>query len=158
MKEEPRLSAEELIERLEPSLSRGRRVRALAALLAGLAGLVFVSALWWSEPGPLPGRTQLMFGLCAVFCLAWACYGGWLLTRRVPLFATDRVIAAWIALVASVTTTGVVAAVGIQRGTGAGVAVAAGGLFVAAALVLAVRAHARRATLLRRKRDLTGGP
>ncbi|GAA3549325.1 hypothetical protein GCM10022419_032080 [Nonomuraea rosea] len=160
MTEEPRLSAEELIERLEPSLSRGRRVRALAALLAGLAGLVFAGALWSSEPGPLPGRTQLMFGLCAVFCLAWACYGGWLLTRRVPLFATDRVIAAWIALVASVTTTGVVAAVGVQRGTGAGVAVAVavGGLFVAAALVLAVRAHARRAALLRRKRDLTGGP
>ncbi|MFC4120562.1 hypothetical protein [Nonomuraea zeae] len=156
MTEEPNLSADELIERLEPSLSRGRRVRALVALLAGLAGTVFVTALWWSEPGALPARTQLAFGLLTVFCLAWACYGGWLLTRRVPLFATDRVIAAWIALVASVTTTGGVAAVAVQRGTGLGVALAIGGLFVAAALVLAVRAHGRRAALLRRKRELLG--
>ncbi|MFI7632731.1 hypothetical protein [Nonomuraea sp. NPDC049400] len=155
--EEPHLAAREMIERLEPSLSPWRRVRAVAALLAGLAGAVFVAALWGSEPGPLPGRTHLAFALFTVFCLAWAGYGGWLLTRRVPLFATDRVIAAWIGLAASVATTGVVAAVAAQRGTGLGLALGVGGLFVAVALVLAVRAHARRSALLRRMRELTGG-
>ncbi|MER6945913.1 hypothetical protein ABT294_17960 [Nonomuraea sp. NPDC000554] len=154
--EEPRLSAREMIERLEPSLSLSRRVRAVAALVAGLAGTVFVAALWWSEPGPLPGRTHLAFGLLTVFCLAWAGYGGWLLTRRVPLFATDRVIAAWIAVTASVATTATLGAVSVQRGTGLGVPLAVGGLFVAAALALAVRAHARQAALLRRLRELTG--
>ncbi|MFF4622221.1 hypothetical protein [Nonomuraea jabiensis] len=156
IEEEPRLSAQEMIERLEPSLSPWRRVRAVAALLAGLAGVVFVAALWWSEPGPLPGRTQLAFSLFTVFCLAWAGYGCWLLTRRVPLFVTDRVIAAWIALGASLVTTVGMAGIAVQRGTGLAAALAVGGVFVAAALVLVVRAHARRAELLRRKRELTG--
>ncbi|MEW1847996.1 hypothetical protein AB0392_59415 [Nonomuraea angiospora] len=69
---------------------------------------------WWSEPGPLPGRTHLAFGMLTVFCLAWAGYGGRLVTRRVPLFAADRVIAAWLGLAASLTTTGVLAAVAVQ--------------------------------------------
>ncbi|MFI7451932.1 hypothetical protein ACIBQX_30855 [Nonomuraea sp. NPDC049714] len=155
--EEPRLSAREMIDRLAPALSLRTRIRAVAALLAGLAGTVFTTALWWSEPGPLPGRTYLAFALFTVFCLAWAGYGGWLLTRRVPLFATEQVIAAWIALVASTVTTAVVAVVAAQRGTGLGLALVVGGLFVAAALVLAVRAHGRRAALLRRMRELTGG-
>ncbi|MEO3870654.1 hypothetical protein ABGB18_17730 [Nonomuraea sp. B12E4] len=155
--EEPRPSAREMLERLEPSLSPRRRVRAVATLLAGLAGAVFVAALWGSERGPLPGRTHLAFALFTVFCLTWATYGGWLLTRRVPLFATDRVIAAWIGLAASVATTGVVAVIAVQRGTGLGLALGVGGLFVVAALALAVRAHARRAALLARKRELTDG-
>ncbi|TDD10412.1 hypothetical protein E1292_07865 [Nonomuraea deserti] len=155
--EGPRLSARDMIERLEPSLSPWRRVRAVAALLAGLAGVVFVTALWWSEPGPLPGRTHLAFALLTVFCLAWAGYGTWLLTRRVPLFATDRVIAGWIALSVSLVTTAGLAGIAVQRDAGLGTALGVGGGFVAAALVLVVRAHARRAELLRRRRELTGG-
>ncbi|WP_169946673.1 hypothetical protein [Microbispora sp. H11081] len=157
MTEEPRRPAGDMIEHLAPVLSLGTRIRAVTALLAGAAGLVFVSALWWSEPGPLPGRTHLGFALFTVFCLAWAVYGGWLLTRRVPLFATDRVIAAWIGLAASLATTALVAVVAVRRGTGAELALAAGGLFVAVALVPVVRAHRRRAALLRRMRELTGG-
>ncbi|MFI9598213.1 hypothetical protein [Nonomuraea sp. NPDC052265] len=156
MTEEPRLSAQDMIEHLAPVLSLRVRIRAVVALLAGVAGAVFVGALWWSEPGPLPGRTHLAFALFTVFCLAWATYGGWLLTRRVPLFATDRVIAAWIGLAASLATTALVTVVAVQRGTGAGLALAVGGLFVAVALALAVRAHARRAALLRRMHELTG--
>ncbi|MEV0620560.1 hypothetical protein AB0I81_45060 [Nonomuraea sp. NPDC050404] len=153
--EEPRLSAEEMLRRLDPSLSPMKRVRAVAALVAGLAGAVFVAALWGGEPGPLPGSTQLAFGLLAGFCLAWAGYGGWLLTRRVPLFATDRVIAAWIGLAASTATTAVLTVVAVQRGSGLGPAL--GGVFVLVALVLTVRAHTRRAELLRRARELGHG-
>ncbi|MCK2218569.1 hypothetical protein MF672_032950 [Actinomadura sp. ATCC 31491] len=156
MTDEPRLSAQDMIEHLGPVLSRRVRIRAVTTLLTGGAGAVFVGTLWWSEPGPLPGRTHLAFALCTVFCLAWAGYGGWLLTRRVPLFATDRVIAAWIGLAASLATTALVTVVAVQRGTGAGLALAVGGLFVAVALALVLRAHARRAALLRRMRELTG--
>ncbi|GAA5082968.1 peptidoglycan/LPS O-acetylase OafA/YrhL [Thermocatellispora tengchongensis] len=155
--EEPRLSPRELIDHLEPVLSRRRRVRAVAALLAGLLGTAFVAALWLTEPGPLPGRTRLAFALFLVFCLAWAAYGGWLLTRRVPLFATEKVIAAWIALAASLVTTAVMVTIAAQRGTGVLPVLAAGAAIVAVALTLAVRAHARRAALLRRKRELGGG-
>lgn len=158
MTDEPRQSAQDMIERLAPALSLRTRIRAVTALLAGVAGTVFVGTLWWSEPGPLPGRTHLAFALFTVFCLAWAAYGGWLLTRRVALFATDQVIAAWIGLAASLATTAVVTVVAVQRGTGVGLALVVGGLFVAVALVLAVRAHARRAALLRRMRELTGPP
>ncbi|MFI6503857.1 hypothetical protein [Nonomuraea typhae] len=152
--ENPRLSAREMIEKLEPSLSRWRRVRAVTALLAGLAGMVFVIALWWSEPGPLPGRTQLGFAMFVVFCLAWAGYGAWLLTRRVPMFVTDRVIAAWIAVAASVATTTLLAVVAVQRGAGLALALVIGGVFTLVSAALAVRAHGRRAALLRRIREL----
>ncbi|GAA3262291.1 hypothetical protein [Nonomuraea helvata] len=156
MTDEPRLSAQDMIEHLAPVLSLRVRIRAVAALLSGVGGAVFVGTLWWSEPGPLPGRTHVAFALFTVFCLAWAAYGGWLLTRRVPLFAADRVIAAWIGLAASLATTALVTVVAVQRGTGAGPALAVGGLFVAVALALALRAHARRAALLRRMHELTG--
>ncbi|MFC5819270.1 hypothetical protein [Nonomuraea harbinensis] len=157
MTDEPRLSAQDMIEHLAPVLSLRVRIRAVTTLLAGAAGAVLVGTLWWSEPGPLPGRTQVAFALFTVLCLAWAAYGGWLLTRRVPLFATDRVIAAWIGLAASLATTALVTVVAVQRGTGAGLALAVGGLFAAVALALALRAHARRAALLRRMHELTGG-
>jgi hypothetical protein len=157
MTDEPRLSAKEMIDRLEPSLSPGIRLRAVLALLSGVAGTVFVAGLWWSEPGPLPGRTHLAFAVFTVFCLAWAGYGAWLVTRRVPLFAREQVVAARLALAASIVTSTVVATVAVQRGTGLVPALGTGVLFVAVTLALTVRAHARRAALLRRERELTGG-
>ncbi|MFI7698777.1 hypothetical protein [Nonomuraea sp. NPDC049480] len=150
--EEPRVSAEEMIARLEPALSPWKRARGVAALVAGVAGTVFVTALWWGEPVPLPGRTQLAFGLFTLFCLAWACYGGWLLARRTPLFATDRVVAGWLALAASTATTALMVAVTERPVAG----LVGGGTFVAVSAVLTVHAHARRAALLRRARELRG--
>ncbi|MGW0805519.1 hypothetical protein [Nonomuraea sp. NPDC002799] len=144
-------SVEEVLERLEPALAPGKRVRGVVALVAGTAGAVFVAALWSSEPGPLPDRTRLAFGLLLVFCLAWAGYGGWLLARRAPLFATDRVIAGWLALAASAATTALVATVAAQP-----MALVTGAAFVVLSLGLTVRAHARRAALLRRRRELMG--
>jgi len=154
MNDEPRVSAEEMIGRLP--LSPWARIRAATALTAGLAGAVFVGALWITEPGPLPGGTRLAFALFTVLCLAWACYGGWVMTHRAPLFATDRVIAAWLALTASAVTTAVVTTIAVQRGAGPVLPLATGGVLVAVSAVLAVRAHVRRATLLRRKRELSG--
>ncbi|MFG1699922.1 hypothetical protein [Nonomuraea sp. NPDC049309] len=155
--EEPRLSARELLERLEPALSPARRARAVAALIAGAAGALFVTGLWASEPGPMPGRTHLVFGLLTAFCLGWACYGGWLLRRRVALFAIDRVVAGWLALIASASTTTLVVVLAVQRGEGLGVALGAGAPVVVVALALTIRAHVQRAALLRRRRELSGG-
>jgi hypothetical protein len=156
--EEPRASAPEVIAGLGGALSKGARVRAVAALVVGVAGAVFVAALWWTEPGPLPVLTQLAFGLLTLVCLAWAAYGTWLLRSRVPLFATDRVVAAWIGLTASVLVGGLLIGTVAQRGTATGTwgVIATVVVLVAVSAVLVVRAHARRAALLRRERTLSG--
>lgn len=154
--EEPRASAPEVIAGLGGTLSKGARVRAVAALVAGVAGAVFVAALWWTEPGPLPVPTQLAFGLLTLVCLAWAAYGTWLLRSRVPLFATDRVVAAWIGLTASVLVGALLIGTVAQRGTGTWGVIATVAVLVVVSTVLVVRAHARRAALLRRERALSG--
>ncbi|WP_305075870.1 RNA polymerase sigma factor [Microtetraspora sp. AC03309] len=105
----------------------------------------------------LAGRTHLAFTALTAFCLAWAGYGAWAITRRAPLFALDRVIAAWLATTASTVMTVVLAVAAVQRGTGLVPSLVTGAVLVVIAIVLAVRAHAHRAALLRRKRELTGG-
>ncbi|MFI0419427.1 hypothetical protein [Spongiactinospora sp. 9N601] len=155
MTDEPRLSAQDMIEHLTPVLSPRTRIRAVTALVAGTTGAAFTGALWWSEPGPLPGHTHLAFAMFTTFCLAWAGYGGWLLTRRVPLFATDRLIAAWLALTASITTTAVLTTVAAQRDTATWPVLTVGGVFITTSLLLTVRAHLRRAALVRRLHELT---
>lgn len=155
MSEQPRLSAQEIVERLDTSLSRRARIRAVTALVAGLSGAAFVSLLWLTEPEPLPGRTRLAFALLLAICLAWTAYGGWLLTRKVVLFATDRVVAAWIALSASTLTTALLAVVAVGRGTGLWPVLAVGAVFLAVSVLLLTRAHRERARLLRRRDELT---
>ncbi|MCG5219989.1 hypothetical protein [Streptosporangium sp. KLBMP 9127] len=154
MSDEPRQSAEEMLGRLSGALSPWRRIRGAVALLAGLAGAIFMVALWATEPGPLPDGTRLAFALLTTFCLAWVGYGCWAVLRRAPLYALDQVVAAWLALAASVLTTVVTVTVTALRGPGPVPALAAGVVFVAVAVALVVRAHVRRAALLRRKRDL----
>jgi hypothetical protein len=129
----------------------------VATLVVGLAGALFISALWWTEPGPLPALTQVAFGLMTVFCLVWAGYGTWLLRSRVPLFATDRVVAAWIGLAASGLTGALLVGLAVQRGSGAWGVIVVAAVFVAIAIVLVVRAHAQRAALLRKERALADG-
>jgi hypothetical protein len=155
--EEPRAPASDVIAGLEGTLSKRARVRAVTTLVAGLAGAVFIATLWWTEPGGhLPALTQLAFGLLTLICLAWATYGTWLLRSRVPLFATDRVVAAWIGLTASVLVGGLLIGTVALRGTGTWGAVALVAVLVAVSTVLVIRAHARRAALLRRERALSG--
>jgi hypothetical protein len=154
MSDEPGMSAEEMIGRLEGALSPWRKAGGVVALIAGVAGAIFVVLLWATEPGPLPGHTQLAFALLTGFCLAWAGYGGWVIARRVPLFALDRVIAGWLAVAASTVTTALVVAVAAGRGAGVIPAVVGGIAFIAVSAVVTVRAHAVRAALLRRRREL----
>ncbi|MDR7384512.1 hypothetical protein [Promicromonospora iranensis] len=155
--EEPRASAPEIVAGLHGTLSARARLRAVAILVVGLAGAVFLAALWWTEPGPLPVLTRVAFGLMMVFCLIWAVYGIWLLRSRVPLFATDRVVAAWIGLAASALTSSLLVVMTVQRGSGAWAVIVVATALVAVAAVLVVRAHRHRAALLRREHALTGG-
>lgn len=154
-RESPEVPARQVVARLGPVLSARARFRAVAMLVLGLAGAVFVTALWWTEPGPLPARTQVGFALLTVVCLAWTSYGIWLLRRRVPLFATDRVVAAWIGLVASLATSALLVVVAVQRGADPWAPLLVGVGLVTVAATLLVRARRRRAALLRRERELT---
>jgi hypothetical protein len=151
MTEEPRPSDEEMLARLTRATSWKRRIGAVVALVAGVAGLVFVGLLWATEPGELPGRTRLAFAALMALCLVWTGFGAWVLTRRVPLFALDRVVAAWIALAASVLTT----AGGLAVSPLPGVVLAVGAVPIVVSAVLAVLAHVRRTALIRRKRELS---
>jgi hypothetical protein len=150
------MNPDDMIGRLSRSLSLRGRIGNVVALLGGLGGALFIGLLWATEP-VLPGRTQLAFGALVALGLAWAVYGVWALTRRTPLFALDRVIAAWLAVVATGLLTAGTVAIALARGTW----VSATGVLVAVTLavlaaVILVRARADRAVLLRRKRELGG--
>ncbi|WP_067794745.1 hypothetical protein [Actinomadura formosensis] len=159
MNDEPRMSAEEMLERLAPMLSRRRRLRGIGALLAGLTGAVFTTVLWVTEPGSLPDRTRLSFALLILVCLAWTGYGIWLTARRAPLFALDRVVGAWLGLTAALLTGTITITLAAVRERGLITALVVSAIIVAVAVLLTVRAHSHRAALLRRKAELTGsGP
>lgn len=149
------MNAEDMISQLSGRLSLRRRIATVVALLGGLAMAFVVSLLWATEPG-LPPGTQLAFGAIVVVGLAWVAYGVWVLSRRLPLFALDRVVAGWLALAASGLLAVPVAVVTVLRQRTEPVALAA----VAVLLVLAglnlARARTHRAALLRRKRELGG--
>ncbi len=150
------MNPDDMIGRLSGPLSLRRRIGNVVALLGGLGGALFIGLLWATEP-VLPGRTHLAFGALVALGLTWAGYGAWALTRRTPLFALDRVIAAWLAVAATGLLTAGTAVVAAARGTWAG---AAGVVVAVTLVVLAVavllRARADRAALLRRKRELGG--
>ncbi|GAB4048549.1 hypothetical protein [Catellatospora paridis] len=149
------MNADELISRLSGPLSLRRRVLTVVALLGGLLGAAFVLLLWLTEPA-LPGRTQLAFGVLVLIGLGWAGYGGWVLSRRTPLFALDRVIAGWLALAATGLLAGLTVLVAVTRGGVHPVAYAVVVVLVVVAAGILVRARALRGALLRRKRELGG--
>ncbi|WP_230686885.1 hypothetical protein [Catellatospora vulcania] len=149
------MNADEMISRLSGPLSLRRRVATVAVLLGGLFGAAFVGLLWLTEP-VLPVRTQLAFGGLVLVGLGWAGYGGWVLSRRTPLFALDRVIAGWLALAATGLLAGSTALVAVTRGGVHPAAYAMVGVLVVVAVGNLVRARASRGALLRRKRELGG--
>ncbi|QOV40844.1 transmembrane transport protein [Streptomyces ferrugineus] len=129
------------------------RMRYLAAGLAGGCAAVLIAVLWVTEPQPLPARTQVAFAGLIAIGLAWAGFAGWVLSRRRPLFARDRVLGALIAFAATVATSAGGTALAVARGTMVEALVAA---LVSVALVTAagfalVRARSRRRELLRRR-------
>jgi hypothetical protein len=144
-----------MIERLAGRLSLGRRIATTAAMLGGLAVAIVVGLLWVTEPG-LPARTRVAFGAIVVVGLAWFAYGAWALTWRLPLFALDRLVAAWMGLAACGLIAAPVILIAISRHRMEAAAVTTVLALLALATVNLLRARAHRAGLLRRRRELGG--
>lgn len=149
------MNADDMIGRLSGPLSPARRLGAVAALLGGLGGALVAGTLWATEPG-LPGLTQAAFAGMVAIGLSWCGWAGWVLTRRTPLFARDRVTAGWLGLTASAALAVFVTAVAMARDRAAPAAIAMAATVLVAAAVNLVLAHSHRAALLRRKRELGG--
>lgn len=154
--EEPSVSAEQLLARL--THARGARVSHLLLGLTGLLASTLAAALWATEPA-LPPTTQVVFGAFTVVGLVWAGFAGWVLSRRTPLFAKDRVVAGWLALIFSLLATAGTVLIASLRGDATAVLVGAvvGLALVTTATALLMRARSLRAALLRRKNELSGG-
>ncbi|MCZ7462317.1 transmembrane transport protein [Streptomyces sp. WMMC940] len=150
---------EQLDRALAAELSLRSRMRHVAVGLAGGGGAALIAVLWATEPDPLPARTQLAFAGLVVVGLAWAGFAGWVLSRRRPLFARDRVLGASLALGATAVTAVAGTVLAAVRGTAADVlATAVGGVVLTAAAVLVlVRARSRRRELLRLRDALRRG-
>lgn len=147
---------EELERALAAATSLPARLRHLAAGLAGGGGAALLAVLWATEPHPLPARTRAAFaGLIAVG-LTWSAVAGWVLTRRRPLFARDRVLGARLALAASALTGAAGTALAAARAgaPAASAAALAGAVPVTAAALLLARARARRRALERQREAL----
>ncbi|KNE82323.1 MULTISPECIES: hypothetical protein [Streptomyces] len=140
----------ELERALAAEVSLGSRIRHLAVGLGGGCGAALIAVLWATEPHALPLRTRAAFAGLIAIGLAWAGFAGWVLGRRRPLFARDRVLAARLALVATAVTGVAGTALAAVRATTAGVLVTAlaGVLLVTAAGLALARARSRRRELL----------
>ncbi|MGW2325269.1 transmembrane transport protein [Streptomyces sp. NPDC001700] len=142
---------EELARALAAEVSLGSRMRHVAVGLAGGCAAALIAVLWATEPHPLPARTQAAFAGLIAIGLAWAAFAGWVLSRRRPLYARDRVLGARLALVVTVVTGVAGTALAAARAAPAealATALAGVALVGVAGLVLA-RARSRRRELLR---------
>jgi len=89
------MTPDEVLARLDAPLSLRRRVGYVILAFAGLTGSALISLLWATEPG-LPLRTKVAFAILIANGMGWTAFGGWVVTRRTPLFARDRVVAGWL--------------------------------------------------------------
>jgi hypothetical protein len=92
------LTVEQAQKMVRRELSTPARLGYLLLLMMTLTAAGLIATLWITEPGPLPMRTHVAFGLLTMINLAWAVLFGWVLTRRKVLYAMHRVIAGWMAL------------------------------------------------------------
>ncbi len=147
------MTPEDVIKRLDAPLSLRRRVGYVALGMAGLLGSGLIGLLWATEPG-LPPRTRIAFAVLIAIGLAWGTFSAWALTRRAPLFARDRVVAAWIGLAAWLLfTVGALVIAAVRHRLEPGLVVAV--LTLGGVAVVWLRTVRRnRAALLRRKEEL----
>ncbi len=146
----------------EASLENARRLvarlsspvppaRWTALLVVSAGGGLFLASMWATEPGPLPIRTQVAFGLCLVISASWSTLAVRALLRRGRLFASQRVIAATMGLVFSglFTVLGLAVSLAADRTDQAVYVGLSGASAVAIAAVLVARARRARNELER---------
>jgi len=152
---EPTLSVQQVQLRMREETSVKRRLIYTLLLLFDAGVVVMLVALWSTEPA-LPLRTNLAFGAMLTVGLAWLGFFGWVLSRRLPLFALDMVVAGRLALTSTTLFLLGGVAIAVQRTHWLGLltVVIVGGMFVAAAAAALVRAIRTRRSLLRRREEL----
>ena len=142
---------------LDTELSMPSRLGHVCLLIAASLMTVAIGSLWATEP-VLPVRTQWAFGAMVVVGLSWAGFASWVLRRRRPLLAHDRVVAGWMSVAfTSVFVLGALFLALSAGGRGPVAAAASGATLLIAAVVTLVRARqehdrlsARRAVLEQR--------
>ncbi|WP_086837784.1 hypothetical protein [Amycolatopsis kentuckyensis] len=151
------MTPEEVVKQLEQPLSLRRRVGYVIVALAGLLGSGVVGLLWATEPG-LPPRTKVAFAVLVAIGVGWATFGTWAVTRRAPLFARDRVVAAWLGIVAWLLfTVGVLVITTLRHRVEPELLLVV--LVLGGVAVVGLRAARRnRAALLRRREQLSRRP
>lgn len=153
----PEGSADEVLAVLDSELSRSDRLRYLTVGLASFVVTAVTGTLWATEAS-LPLRTHLAFAGIIVLGTAWMAVAFYVLTRRRPLYAADRVLATGLAVTAT-SVVGIAATVlaGVRGGVlPALTAGAATMVVVVTAAALHLGARRRRASLLARRRELNG--
>jgi hypothetical protein len=136
------------------ALSVRARFGHVALLLAAVAMSIVLGALLATEP-LLPTRTAVAFTVMLVMALSWTAYAIWVLRNRWTLLANHRIVAGRMAVTFSSVFTAVALGVGVTAGASAGyLAAATGAVFIAASVLLLLRAHRQRAQLLARRRQL----
>jgi hypothetical protein len=137
----------------ELSLASRLGYTALALASASVAGVT--GALLMTEPG-LPARTQAALGAVTLIGLAWTVFAVWVLSRRRVLFAGHRVVASTMAV--TFTAAYALGALALALGGGFGrpafAAAGLGGLMLAVAVALLVRAVRARRALEDRRAEL----
>lgn len=152
-------STDDVLAVLDRQLSRSERLRYLTVGLASFAVTAVTGSLWATEAS-LPLRTHLAFAGIVVLGIAWMAVTFYMLTRRRPLYAADRVLATGLAAIAT-SLVGIATTIlaGVRGGALAALAAGvASATFVVVAAVLHLSARRRRASLLARRRELTGAP
>lgn len=153
----PGRSTDDVLADLDGELSRSDRLRYLTVGLASLVVTAVTGSLWATEAS-LPPRTHLAFAGIVLLGIAWMVVAAYVLTRRQPLYAADRVLATGISVIAT-SAVGIATTVlaGVRGGVLPGLtAGAVSAVFVATAVVLHLGARRRRDALLTRRRDLAG--
>jgi hypothetical protein len=144
----------------DAELSLPPRLGYVALLLLALSMTALVTALWVTEPA-LPARVQVAFATMILIGISWVTFASWVLTHRRTLLARHGVVAGWMAVVfTSVFLFGALG-VGVTMGGSAPYAAAAmGGVLLAGAIAMLVRARREFARLTERRdalqRDLGG--
>jgi hypothetical protein len=156
--QEPAVSAEQIQRMLTSELSLRARVGYVTLLLASLLMAIMMGSLWLTEAS-LPLRAHIAFGLIVTIALSWVALAVRVLANRRVLFAAHRIVAAWMSVAfSSVFVVGMLA-VRLSDSQGfdtaaASLAAGCGGVMLAVAVALLVRARHQYARLLERRRTL----
>ena len=135
-------------------LSLGSRLRYLGLLLGASTMTAIVTALLLTEPG-LPTRTTVALGALAVIGVSWTIFAAWVLNRKRVLLGNHRLVAGRLAVTfSSVFVIGALIVGFVTSSTPPFAAAAMGGVMLAIAIAMLIRARRNFAYLSKRRDEL----